>query len=164
MFLENSSPHMLTTAGQATDRWWALPGSSLSTSALQLLAGRPRDNSATGSPIHLHYIYLSTYLHHEAYVARCEYYRPYRAVTRPQAMLVCARDYSDSVHFQHLHCLSSIYTLWCMLGSILDSPNYLYPTREDHVWKWRKKPRHCWIVHVCFLQAHWTLNIKYGPI
>ena len=130
MFLENSSPHMLTTAGQATDRWWALPGSSLSTSALQLLAGRPRDNSATGSPIHLHYIYLSTYLHHEAYVARCEYYRPYRAVTRPQAMLVCARDYSDSVHFQHLHCLSSIYTLWCMLGSILDSPNYLYPTEK----------------------------------
>ena len=54
---------MLTTAGQATDRWWPLPGSSVSTSALQLLAGRPRDNSATGSPIHLHNIYLSTYLH-----------------------------------------------------------------------------------------------------
>ena len=83
----------------------------------------------TVPPAHL-YIYISTHLHHEAYVARCEYYRPYRAVTRPQAMLVCARDYSDSVHFQHLHCLSSIYTLWCMLGSILDSPNYLYPTEK----------------------------------
>ena len=98
---------MLTTAGQATDRWWPLPGSSVSTSALQLLAGRPRDNSATGSPIHLHNIYLSTHLHHEAYVARCEYYRPYRAVTRPRAMLVYARDSRDWVQSQHLHCLST---------------------------------------------------------
>ena len=146
---------MLTTAGQATDRWWPLPGSSVSTSALQLLAGRPRDNSATGSPIHLHNI--STYPHIYTYTP-WSIRGPVWVLQTIQGSDQAPGNVGLCAWFTWLSSLPTsslfIYTLWCMLWSTLDSPNYLYPTKKIHHTPGNEeKPRHCWIVHVCFLQA-----------
>ena len=104
----------------------------------------------TVPPAHLYIYIISTYLH----IYTMKHTWPGVSITDhtgqwpgpKQSWFMRVIICSDSVHFQHLHCLSSIYTLWCMLGSILDSTIYLYPTKKtDHVWKCRKTET---IVHV----------------
>ena len=161
---------MLTTAGQATDRWWPLPGSSVSTSALQLLAGRPRDNSATGSPIHLHNIYLSTYLH----IYTMKHTWPGVSITDHTGQwpgpkqcwfmrVIHVIEFSPNIFTVYLHTV-----MHALVNIGLTKLSLSYQEDTPYTWKWRKTKTLLNCSRVFSSSIHCKLskstNIKYGPI